>query len=84
MSAKTISVQYDEGAAAVYLAFNGALVNRGEPVTVPVEVGENLIEQGWHEASKSSKPSAKKTTKPESSETEVDNTTEADTPKEND
>lgn len=76
MSAKKITVQYDEGAAAVYLA-DGTYAERGKPVSVPVEVGKQLLEQGWHEAKASSKSS--KTAETKGSGT---NTTTADTPQE--
>ncbi len=43
-----MEVQYDEGARSRVLK-NGQVAKRGEPATVPDEMGRKLIKQDWRE-----------------------------------
>lgn len=81
MSAKTISVQYDEGAASTILA-DGTVAERGKPVSVSVEIGEQLLDQGWRKTTAAKSPKKVETKVDEAKDSET-NTTTADTPKEN-
>jgi hypothetical protein len=55
-----MKVQYDEGPDALNVPACGVIAQRGEAVDVPDEIGESLIEQGWKQVGKSSKPEVKK------------------------
>lgn len=46
MSPETISVKYLLGPAAVVIE-TGDRVERGAPVSVPLPIGQRLLEQGW-------------------------------------
>lgn len=64
----TMDVQFNEGSTAVSLAeLDGQRVERGVPVTVPREIGEQLVKQGWEEVGGStSKPSPQAASSPQS------------------
>lgn len=44
-------VQYPEGPRSLTIAAVGITAKRGEPVEVPADVGEQLLQQGWQRAS---------------------------------
>lgn len=55
-----MKVKFTEGPSA--LSVNGERVERGEPVEVSKELGEQLLAQGWKKAGGSQKPATEKPT----------------------
>lgn len=54
-------VQYPEGPRSLTIAAIGITAQRGEPVEVPDDVGEQLLRQGWQKAGTTTKNSKKET-----------------------
>ena len=67
MANKTMHVKYEDGSRRQDIPLIGKTVDRGETIEVDVEVGQQLLEQGWVESKKSSNTTTGQTDKPAAS-----------------